>query len=1203
MKKTYAIFIARDHDEFTCYQGDEILSGGSVPFRPQKGKLRRRNRKAVGSGVKQKFICQENLSLIVLDRDSCVDALREKQKRSTDDEVSAFYQYICDKTGANFADDVYVFCHWGKGGSRIGVNGLDNRLTSRLKTFTEAKNKFSNWKINAISSQRSDLFSVEGNNGTVKFGIDNLPSTIKDVNQLAQILQAERQRFYACTQKEILDALKKEIKHLNGKLFKSKRFLIIPATEDVVDIAENVNSALVKLGAITIKDSDSETNDSKKYAQDCKSDFYPLFIDFAYTTGGEVFRAIDDTGLMVPEEFVLRFVKDGGKSDKDQTIKLIKGLQSRIKAWGTDPRLKAGFSFADLRDWIAGRFRQLCLLDQEVHGTNDDNTINLAKIKSISATGGDDHYLEGYSAQLDQSLTFLQANLIYRNVYRQEIEALKKCLQVLKKGREQEAAKIFLNEVVYTPHGSQAKYFSAVGKLSCLLIDDEAAAARKKILAIKLDERLSKGKCLNDIIDIKEVVVDARCDDSVIQQAKIAFTKIQSKYATYDFVLLDLRLADKAGADPSGYQLIKVIRQFFPQVPIVIYSRYDDMGHISRAFRMGADWFMRKDEIKKLPRHLLSILSIRNWRKEWDAIKRLELCKAPEVICDNVKKKDDFEKVYKEERKYLTYKCLEKLPGRNIEVTPTGGGFSSSATFRARKWSEYKHDKKDVDKKDARIYLQDPVIIKIDTAFNTMTEYERYFRFIRPYIANESGRVESKEITLDHNNSAITYTFAGKNDKSRALDTMKNMMAEDVRYMARCDYKKYESVFDEIFDDILPKIHRVTPELESEVSSYPNRIFGEKDADGTGFIDNYLARIPLSRQFEVKQFVDPGTSEGVPFEMHGVATKEEKEGKRKIIEAYALTPKYSKLNVILRGDVVDHVARYRELKQGQTLRVKGDWAEETKTTEQLDDIILQSIHVILDPKNIREPKCFDGKKDYKFENKNRNQEARNCFMSMCYNFGIDDDAIEFDRNDKYQGIVGELFTRIDKFVSDDKKGERFRCNVGIVHGDLNYANIMVDSKKDGTIEDVKDVWLIDFARTRRDIVAHDFNVIFTATFSQLFNNDLWNDKGVGGDERYAARITRIFKTFINDAMFAREDEVPDYIAGDRRFTLFYKIFRRIRKAALDNMTEDMYTLTTALCCLYTFKVFLKYEKNIQGAAALLATAYICIKHLNEAVKS
>jgi len=744
---------------------------------------------------------------------------------------------------------------------------------------------------------------------------------------------------------------------------------------------------------------------------------------------------------------------------------------------------------------------------------------------------------------------------------------------------------------------------ASIPKVSGIAIRNMSPTRQFKVLvaddnAKEECDRLNGMKSLYGIFDFAPMELKG---DNIITDAETESHNLAKSYVTYDFALLDLSLGEEPGSDLYGYQLVQLLHQFFPQMPVIVYSQFSDMGHIARAFRYGAKWFLKKDEAYKLLRHAISILSLRDWRKEWNTVNRLGLCGKIDVRGP---------KDFTEEQKYLTYRCMEKLPGKDIFVKVMGDGFSSAVTFRAHKGAEIRGE-----------HLQDPVIIKIDTAFNTMTEYERYFRFIRPYIANESGRVGSKEITLDHNNSAITYTFAGKNDSSRVLDTMKNMLAEDVRYMARCDYKKYEAVFDEIFDDILPKIHRVSPELESEVSSYPNRIFGEKEPKGTGFIDNYLARIPLSRHFEVKAFGDEKTPDVKPFEVHGVTTEDEK----KAIEAYALDP-YSKMNIVLSGDLVDYVARYRELKQGQTLWVDGDYVTEQNDNRQavvkteMDSVILERLIEILysqDSENKDEngnPTFYDGEKDRSFklnaERTERKSESDKLFTDLLKVFVLGRKPKNGEMTDVvFQAIVDKKYKEIRALSEAADADERFKCKVGIVHGDLNYANIMIDAKKDGTIDDAKDVWLIDFARTRRDIIAHDFNVIFTATFSQLFNNDLWNDKGIDDNDatRYAARLTKIFPRLIKDAMFAESDEEPDYlyVLEDRRFTLFYKILRRIRKAALsnDNMTEDMYTLTTALCCLYTFKVFLKYEKNIQGAAALLATAYICIKHLNEAVKS
>ena len=194
MKKTYAIFIARDHDEFTRYQGDEIPFGGSVQSKTKNGKPKKKDHKASGSGVK-KVDCQEDLSLIVLDRDSCIETLREKQLDATDEEVVAFYRYVAGKCNIGANDDIFVFCHWGRGGSRAGVDALDCRLTRRLMSFARGK-PYAKWRICAISSQRPDIFAVEENNKIAQYGIKTLPSTVDAVTDLANKLQEEREKFY-----------------------------------------------------------------------------------------------------------------------------------------------------------------------------------------------------------------------------------------------------------------------------------------------------------------------------------------------------------------------------------------------------------------------------------------------------------------------------------------------------------------------------------------------------------------------------------------------------------------------------------------------------------------------------------------------------------------------------------------------------------------------------------------------------------------------------------------------------------------------------------------------------------------------------------------------------------------------------------------------------------------------------------------------
>ena len=1170
MKKTYAIFIAKDHDEFTNYQGDEISFGGSVPVRSPKGRPRQKDHKASGSGVKQKVDCQGDLSLIVLDRDPCVDILRKKQLDATDDQVGAFYDYISKKCNTGEDDDVFVFCHWGQGGSRAGVNALDWRLTRRLTDFARGT-PYAKWKICAISSQRPDIFAVEDDNriAKAKYGIRTLPSTVDAVDDIANKLQEERKKFYSCT----YDEFKKRVyasHDIKDCVFKDKKFLIVPVTEDVNDLVQNIMQILGEFDDKCLIDL---TEDGSR--------FYPLFVDYEYvSSGNEVVRYMDGSGLMVPDEFVLRFIKDSQKSDVEQTVDLFKSIELRLKAWDGDAILKNGLKFSDLQDWMAGVFRRFCMLDEDVHGTGDADTIDLSALKKF-VEGESEQYEQGWNSKKNA----LQANYdklcqtsgcvkLLRKVYGQSMEALNRCLC---ESDPKKAAKIFLENVVYKPYGSQVAYLSPVGRLSCLLVDDEAANAKDEITRVRLGV-----KTLGEVIDIKAITVTAKYRKTVIDQAIDSFRTIIKNHETYDFVLLDLRLADKAGADPSGYQLIKVVKQFLPQMPIVIYSRYDDMGHISRAFVAGADWFVRKEDVGKLPRHLISLLSLWHWRKEWDSLRNLQLCNDEAFDFVNCN-------TFSNEQKYLAYKVLENLPGKNIHVKTMGGGMSSAVTFKAWKTVGDKGEN-----------LQNPVIVKIDSAFNTMTEYERYFRFIRPYIANECGRIEARNKIVDKDNSAIVYSFAGKNDPSHSLSTMKEQLAKDIKFLSRCDYEKYAHVFDTIFDDILPKIHRVSPKLEIEegLSSYPNPIFGEyfgeKEIAKGGFVGNYLSRMPIANYYKVEQFVSQEFYEekeenrkGVSrFEFHGIW---EYDG-HKAIEAYEIENGYPKLTAILTGEVAELVVKYRKPVPGQTLYAKVELVHKCLQ----DKTILDKID-----ERLAKEKFFYGKAES--DGTGTKEVIRRTVFEELLKAFLSVDQVSAP----YETFVSSEYKKIEELLDSTKSNSNlsFKCDVGIVHGDMNYANIMLD-EKNGRPD--KDVWLIDFAKTRRDIIAHDFNVMFSATISLLFDNSLWNDPGVGTDDRYAKRLIKIFFKFIHDVMMSDHDEEPDYVANDKRFTLVYKILRRIRKAALKidalgnaRMTLDMYILTTALCCLYTFKIYLRHDNNIQAAAGFLAIAHICIEELKK----
>lgn len=686
----------------------------------------------------------------------------------------------------------------------------------------------------------------------------------------------------------------------------------------------------------------------------------------------------------------------------------------------------------------------------------------------------------------------------------------------------------------------------------------------------------------------------------------------QQRGLSYDLVVLDLNLGDKReGSDLSGYHLIKVLKKCLPNVPIAIYSKSTDMGHIVRAFQCGAAWYLKKSEPEKIKRHVMELFKRSVWQEDWRAMRECDPVEF-EYDCKSQAFRDRFER--HEDWKYLTAKCLEYYPGKFITVSEMGGGLSTAVTFKARKGLR-------LDGCD----LQAPVIVKIDTAYNTHMEYERYFRWIRPYMSNASGRIESPGVVLDRDTSAIVYTFAGRNDGSHKLVSLKEMIECDILFRSSCDYRKYERVFDMLFDDILPKIHRVTPNREfgsgennrhvevysrpdaldakqSDEAFFPNAAFGE--VEGKDSWRPYVRRFPVFRKYKLgfdARFVD---QPNVAFDQDPEKThldsdsdfdnenaverlvyhewKDGKDSERQIV-AYDKDDR----QVVLSGPVVDHIARFRHLVQpGNSL-----WLKKGSTDKIVEE----------------DESCLSGLEETKLK---RYKELIGSLVDLGK-------AI-FPLQDAQAAGNGRCDARCLLIAS---KSDLFKCPLAVCHGDLNFGNIMVEQSAVG----IADPWLIDFARTRRDLIAHDFNVLFTATFSLLFKSKLFeakegekeedgkatetgngnkvdggNGKSKGNDADHEGILNHVLPRFIKDVLFAENENPPDYIASDARMTFVYQILMRIRRAAMKaGISRHMYVLTTALESLMAVRLHLKHgkrdEKNKLADPAALAAADAFIK--------
>ena len=1015
-----------------------------------------------------------------------------------------------------------------------------------------------------------------------------------------------------------------------------------------------------------------------------------------------VCETMDDlrrAGLTCPYEFILERndlfdkvqIKFGakGRNKAENRHKATYRILERIKRLQAQKQSNKGVAIDTLKDWMSGVMRKYLFLDDTVHGTSGyiDHKAKAWWEKWLHPKTDDEkrntqwwtsRFSDGPSSNNDP---LARQKPLMKKLWPCYFEEGKLSLRKLSEGKSEDELITLLKSVycdsdespLPKPKGDRARFVTPTGKINVLLIDDNAYEVTFDNLKSRdkdFDKHIAEWELFHDAFEIHPLQITPEN----FRNVELYLRELICKGLSFDFALVDLCLGEESGQDLLGYHLIKKVSKLFPHTPIVVYSRFKDMGHIMRAFHCGAMWFLEKGEEWKLPRHLMSIVKTDSWRREWRAIQEFY---PVEFVYSGKNQAFDDSFRHTPEWQYLTAKSLEFFPGKFIEVKKMGGGISTAVTFSVQKGLK-------LDGKP----LQSPMIIKIDTAPNTRMEFQRYFRYVRPYMANESGRIERPSLILDREHSAIVYTFAGRQDGAHVLDSMKEMLKKDIVFKASCDYEKYRKALDMIFDEILPKIHHVTPAREfgggenrhqevfsrpealdakdSPEASFPNLQFGE--VEERFFFETYLVRYPYFGKRTITSFEeqpsfkvndkdnnDPialkNADDKKKYEFHDIIPNPDGSIDLEVYDLEDLRKPY-----LLTGPLATHVARFRrQMHPGSVLWVKELHAtkDDSLRSEMFNARIKDGVEENAD-KSVKDwvgyvKKYYSGKaviespagKSYvslvdevllfcRALHADEMQKDGANIEDSDYNIYLSNEKADGDEKKNSAGNVLFSVPEAKEFFKHIKK--RFKCPIAICHGDLNYGNIMLESRKHPPKDEkpdvsqtITDAWLIDFARTRRDMIAHDFNVMFTDTFALLFDERLFNksktSSGNGGSQkdqkediiketwdiekaRYERRLDSRMRRFIEDVMFAENSNPPDYLNGDARFEFIYKILRRIRKAALDaGISIEMYTLTTVLECLMALKLHLKNGmKNIRASAALFAVAKICFEHLCEDVE-
>ena len=74
-----------------------------------------------------------------------------------------------------------------------------------------------------------------------------------------------------------------------------------------------------------------------------------------------------------------------------------------------------------------------------------------------------------------------------------------------------------------------------------------------------------------------------------VEEAKAAFGK-----ETPDLAVLDVRLNEADSENREGLELLKWIKAFHPEVPIIMISAYREFEFEAESLALGAEYFLRK---------------------------------------------------------------------------------------------------------------------------------------------------------------------------------------------------------------------------------------------------------------------------------------------------------------------------------------------------------------------------------------------------------------------------------------------------------------------------------------------------------------------------------------------------------------------------------------------------------------------------------
>jgi CheY-like chemotaxis protein len=857
-------------------------------------------------------------------------------------------------------------------------------------------------------------------------------------------------------------------------------------------------------------------------------------------------------GFTVPSEFVLSVFELDRLVDRITQLQII------------HPN---GVKSDDLRAFCLGAFRRYLFLDDENHGQGE---LDLTEVRAGRYRQWDpEAWHKRYRNRFEQAEGNEEDPLLsaYRILFSKEVKEIPGKLKTLcecvseevrrytslKGPKEDVVSQIVLSaadsfeRALPRKLGHALRFYSVPEKSLVLLLDDKADQVAQDLENLHVppspENESGPTRRMLDFFDIDPCIIKPGVKGEqlgeVLRNALLLTPAGGNDTRRFYLILLDLCLGEPRGAEPLGYQLLPILRKFFPDIPIIAFTRFGDMGHIEQAFSHGATWFLPKSDAWKLPEHYLERIQDPAWQREWQSIR--------EQIEWDVSVGSQFD----ENTLFLIWKAIESMPGSCINVRKLGDGIGGAQTLSASRLINGRYD------------MAAPVVIKIDDYFRMLLERERYQRFICPYLSNLAGRIEQPLARGGYNQASISYTYAGKSQgrssegrRGREVLTLENLLHKNLP-SGHDDIllvDPYEKLLDALLLDILPRIHFVDPRPEPSELDYPNSIFEESESA----LDSYLLRMPPEAVVSVERPFNSETNDCINatidnFEgLHEnqnllVSVYDIEHNKESFIKAAARLKDGNMHRLDLKGLLGHFFAEHRHLRPMQPLVVS--LTGKPTSLEQQAWERLWSPHPV-----VVKPNCPDKYPASLTKIEGQKNICRYTFESASLTSG----SLQ---------LAKEVVSLRRWLTAQQGPKALSGGRIGILHGDMNLGNIIVERRRGAAPEPVDNTaWLIDFARTRRDRIVIDYTQLEVDLAMRLISPELFpllNDDDRGWDD-----VTEFFSHLLETPWIR-----PRIASKIKRLGFIYSLMKRIREAAERNgVAEKEYLVSRNMQYLITHKI-------------------------------